>query len=102
MKQLLIQAPVEDSEFFDQLKHQGESVELFEVKRFEGLSEIVQVGIQITTALMPLLIAYFKERTERAKGRMVIINGRKIRMSGFSEEEIRKILREATSDDDDQ
>jgi hypothetical protein len=90
---VLIQAPAEDAKFFDRLKDQGAEVQFFEVDRFEGLSEIVQVVVTLTAAVTPLLVAYFKEQTANAKNRMVIIDGKKIRLNGYSANEVEKLLR---------
>ena len=93
MNTVLIQAPAEDAKFFDRLKDQGAEVQFFEVDRFEGLSEIVQVVVTLTAAVTPLLVAYFKEQTANAKNRMVIIDGKKIRLNGYSANEVEKLLR---------
>jgi hypothetical protein len=92
MKTVMIQAPAEDVEYFEQLQKQGAEVEVFGVDRFEGLAEIVQVAVTLTAAITPLLVTYFKEQTARAKNRMVIIDGKKIRLNGYAAEEVEKLL----------
>jgi hypothetical protein len=95
MNTVVIQAPAEDVKFFDRLKEQGAEVEVVEVDRFEGLAEIVQVVVTLTAAVTPLLIAYFKEQTATAKHRSLVKNGKKIRLNGYSAEEVNKILNES-------
>ena len=92
MQTIVIQAPAEDADFFEELRRQGANVEVVEVNRFEGLSEVVQAVVTITAAVTPLLIAYFKQDTARAKSRMVIIDGKKMRLSGYSAEDVEKLL----------
>jgi hypothetical protein len=78
MQTVMIQAPAEDAAFFEELRQKGVNVEVIEVERFEGLSEVIQAVVTLTAAVTPLLIAYFKENTARAKNRMVIVDGKKI------------------------
>lgn len=92
MPMIIIQAPAEDKEFFEQLARQGATVEVFEPERFEGLAEIVQVAVTLSVALVRTLVPYFKEQTERAKNRLVIIDGTKIRLNGYTAEEVEAIL----------
>ena len=99
MQTVMIQAPAEDAAFFDELRKKGVNVEVIELERFEGLSEVIQAVVTITAAVMPLLIAYFKENTSRAKNRLIIVNGKKIRLGGYSAEDAEKLLRSKPADD---
>jgi hypothetical protein len=101
MQTVMIQAPVEDADFFEKLRQQGVNVEVFEVERFEGLSEVIQAVVTITAAITPLLIAYLKEDTSRAKNRLIIVDGKKIRLSGYSAEDAEKLLKSKRADDHD-
>jgi hypothetical protein len=97
MQTVMIQAPAEDAAFFDELRQKGVNVEVIEVKRFEGLSEVIQAVVTLTAAVTPLLIAYFKENTSRAKNRLIIVDGKKIRLGGYSAEDVEKLLRSKPS-----
>ena len=92
MSEIVIQALKEDREFFERLRSKADNVEIIEMDRFEGLSEVIQVVVSITATITPIIVAYFKEQTQRAKNRVLIKDGRKLRLQGYSADEIERLL----------
>jgi hypothetical protein len=101
--ELIVEAPIEDREFFLTLKADVPAVDIIEPERFAGLPEIIQVVVPLTASLVPIMVAYFSEKSEIAKARLFIKDGKKVRLAGYSPEEIERILKaeEAKLDDAD-
>ena len=74
----------------------GDELEFIEIDRFEGVVDLLQVIIPLTTAtiggLAPILVSYFNTRAKERLGRKVTINKRGTHFEGLSAEEIAKLL----------
>src|SRR5205809_7141646 len=98
MATLLIQAPAEDRKYFEEFKEKNNvDVEFVDVDRFDALQDIIQVIIPFTAALTPILVAYFTEKSVRAKSRKLIKDGKKVVMDGYGAEEVTEILQQIES-----
>ncbi len=92
---VVIEAPTADKEYFENLQRTNPGVEIVEIDRFEGLPEVIQVVVPVTASLVPVLVAYFKDKTARAKARILVKDGRKLRLPGYSAREVAAILKSA-------
>jgi hypothetical protein len=93
MEGIIFQAPAEDQAFFDSLKAHADSIETVKLDRFEGLVAIVQIVVTVmSSAGIAILVAYLREKTQAAKARILIKDGRKIRLQGYTAEEAERIL----------
>jgi hypothetical protein len=90
---IVFEAPADDVNFAESLKQHAKQVDIVSLERFEGLAEVIQVIVTgLTSAGTAVLIAYLREQTKAAKNRVVIKDGRKIRLQGYSAEEAERLI----------
>jgi hypothetical protein len=90
---VVIEGPTEDEVFFADLKAKDPRVEVILQDHFEGAQEVVQAVVPLTATLMPVLVAYFRDKTARAKARCFVKDGRKVQLSGYTAAEVEQILK---------
>jgi hypothetical protein len=90
---VVVEGPTEDEAFFADLKAKDPRVEVIPQDQFEGAQDVLQAVVPLSATLTPLLVAYFRDKTARAKARVFVKDGRKVRLSGYTAVEVEKILK---------
>jgi hypothetical protein len=91
-KSIVLECPASDRSYFQQLVDEGHDLTIVEVERFEGTLQIIEVIIQLTAALSPILIAYLSLPSEEKQAKKLIIEGQRKTFENYSPEEIAAIL----------
>ncbi|GAA2615783.1 hypothetical protein GCM10010304_81420 [Streptomyces roseoviolaceus] len=90
---VVVEGPIEDEAFFADLKVKDERVEVIPQDHFEGAQGVLQVVVPLSAGLTPLIVAYFRDKTARAKARVFVKDGKKVRLAGYTAAEIEQILK---------
>jgi len=90
--EITIVGPKSDQGAFELLK----SVKVAEEDRFVGMQEVVQVTLQLTPLIVPLVIAYLK----RGEGRIAKIEKDTLTFKGYNLDEISKFLEDRAGSGD--
>ena len=96
MSEILFEFRSDDAEVREALEQAfAGQLETLEIDRFEGAMELMQIVVPITSAtigaLTTILVSYFKTRADERTHRSVQIPNRKLRIEGYSAEDVEKI-----------
>jgi hypothetical protein len=92
-KSIVIECPASDCSFFEDLAAKGHDVTIAEVERFDGTTnQIIEVLVEVTTALSPILIAYFSRPSKEQATKKVVVDGQRKTLENYSPEEIKAVL----------
>ncbi|GHE11067.1 hypothetical protein [Streptomyces alanosinicus] len=90
---VVVEGPIEDEAFFADLKVKDPRVEVIPQDHFEGAQDFLQAVVPLSATLTPLLVAYFRDKTARARARAFVKDGQKRRLSGYTAAEVERILK---------
>jgi hypothetical protein len=89
-EQIFIECPREDIADLG-----GIEFEIVPIKRMQGTLEVVELGVKLTVAAIPLLAAFLARKSRSPVGkRRVVIDGQRKVFENYSAEEVASILQQ--------
>ncbi|MCX2429846.1 hypothetical protein [Pedobacter sp. GR22-10] len=98
-KKFLLEVPISDKPFLEDLQKQGHEIEIVETSNLQGINEIVEAIVKLSAALTPILALFLSKKSSSSGQKKITIDGKKKVFENYTAKEIQKLLEDLKDED---